>query len=146
MGLIPDPHHHRLHLVHVGLPGNVTAVATQLDGAMRGCTWLVCSDTPLEEFLARENYEIPDGTPVIRLDLTGDETYFARVSGGPHWQHDVPAGHIRPPLGHSRPYAGEPWTALTGWYVALDVYVDLAPSAGVVIEHTGHRASAPSRP
>lgn len=61
MGLIPDPFRHRLHLVHVGLPGNITALATQLDGRPRGSTGLIVSDTPLEKFLARGNYETPPG-------------------------------------------------------------------------------------
>lgn len=134
MGLIPDPCRYRLHLVQVGLPGNVTAVATQLDGAMHGSIWTISSDTPLPEFLARSAYEIPDNTPLIRLDLTGDDTYFAHVIGGAHWDPYVPAGHVRPLLGQVRRYDGEPWTAMPHCYIAPDVYADLAPSAGVVVE------------
>lgn len=134
MGLIPDPLRYRLHLVQVGLPGNVSAVATQLDGAMCGSTWTIHSDTPLPQFLARPNYEIPAGTPVVRLDLTGEDVYFARVAAGPRWDSDLSPGQVRPPLGAARRHHGEPWTAMPDWSVAPDVYAALVPSTGVVVE------------
>lgn len=143
MGLIPDQRQFRLRLAQVGLSNNVSAVVTQLDGVMRGSTWEVSSATSLEEFLARPNYEIPDGTPVIRLDRTGDDVYFARVSCGPAWDYRLVDGHVESLLGRPRRYAGQPWTAMRHWSVALDVYLDLAPSAGVVIERlSGKRLPA----
>lgn len=134
MNLIPGVHRYRLHLVQVGLAGTVSAVATHLDGALRGSTWTITCDTPLPEFLARPNYEIPAGTPLIRLDLTGDDVYFARVAGGPGWDPDQRPGYVQPPLGTSRRHDGEPWTAMPGWSVSSDVYAVLAPTAGVVVE------------
>lgn len=134
MGPIPDPHRYRLHLVQVGLPGNVSAAATQLDGGMRRSTWTITSDTPLPEFLARPNYEIPAATPLIRLDLIGYDVYFDRVFGGPRWDPYLRRGHVRPPLGTARRHDGESWTAMPGWSVAPDVYAALVPTAGVVVE------------
>ncbi|WP_370973935.1 hypothetical protein [Amycolatopsis sp. cg9] len=135
MGLIPDRHRNRLLLVQVGLAGNVSAAATQLDGAMRGTTWTVISDTPLAEFLARPNHDVPDPTPLIRLDLTGDDFYFAHLAGGPTWDTNLRPGQVRPRLGEPRRHAGEQWTAMPGWGLAPDVYAALAPSAGVVVEN-----------
>lgn len=134
MGLITDTHRYRLHLVQVGMPGNVSAAATQLDGAMRGSIWTIHSDTSLPQFLARPNYEIPAGTPVIRLDLTGEDVYFARVAAGPHWDSNLSSGQVRPPLGAVRRHDGEPWTAMPDWSVAPDVYAALVPGTGVVVE------------
>jgi hypothetical protein len=110
------------------------ATTSNRNGAARDSTWTITSDVPLSELLARPTYEIPDGTPLIRLDLTADDVYFTDFIGGPHWDAYVPAGHVRPPLGQVRPYAGETWTDMARWWVALDVYVDLAPTAGVVVE------------
>lgn len=135
MGMTPDPGRYRLRLVQVGLPGNLSAAATQLDSPGRGSPWTFTSDASLAEFLARPNYEIPDGTPVIRLDLTGDDTYFTRLARGPYWAADLRPRQVRPPLGTARRHDGEPWTAMAGWWLAPDVYAALAPTAGVVVEN-----------
>ncbi|WNV83132.1 hypothetical protein [Umezawaea sp. Da 62-37] len=131
---ISGAHRYRLHLVQVGLADNVSAVATHLTGALHGSTWTITSDTPLPEFLARPHHEIPVGTPLIRLDLTGDDLYFARVAGGPRWDLDLRPGHVPPPLGIPRRHDGQPWTAMPGWPVALDVYAELAPMVCVVVK------------
>ncbi len=133
MSLTPDPFHHRIHLIQVGPYGSVSAIAEQLDGASRG-NWNVTSSGPLEEFLARPNYEIPDGTPLIRLDLSGLDVYRTRVVGGPGWLAEIPPGHIEVSPGRYRRYAGESWHQLSYGWLAGDVYADLAPSAGVVVE------------
>lgn len=140
MGLKREQSRQRLRLVQVGLPGNVSAAATHLDGAGRGSAWTIMSDSPLPEFLARPNFEIPDGTPLVRLDLTGEDVYFDRLAHGPYWDADLRPGQVRPPLSSVRRHDGEPWTAMPGWWLAPDVYAALAPSAGVVIENAAdHR-------
>jgi hypothetical protein len=140
--LTPDPPRYRLELVQVGLGEAVSAAATQLDGAMRG-SWLVTSHLPLEEFLALDTYEIPAGTPLVRLDRADDDVFFSQVLSGPHWLESLPAGHVQRPLGQPQRYAGEPWSDMPRWYVAPDVYAALAPTAGVVIEHLA--GNAPTR-
>lgn len=129
----PGPFQHRLHLVQVGLLGNVSAIAEQVNGACRG-VGTIRSDTPLEEFLARPNFDIPDGTPLIRLDLTSEEVFWDRVFSGPSWLAEVPPGHVELSIGQHQRYAGEPWDRLAGKWVASDVYAELATKVGVVVE------------
>ena len=144
------PFHDRIHLVQVGPYGDISAIAEQLDGACLG-RWNVTSSASLEEFLARPGYEFPQGTPLIRLDLSGLHIYRTRVIGGPGWLAEIPAGHVEMSPGRYRRYAGECWEQLSGSWLAGDVYADLAPAAGVIVERlagqtTRYRSSSrPSR-
>jgi hypothetical protein len=115
-----------LNLVQVSLLGTVSAAASD--------RWTIISHDTLPEFLARADYEVPDGTPLIRLDLTGDTVYFDRLCSGPHWDVDLRRGQVRPPLGEPRRYEGETWTQMRGWWLAPNVYAKIAPTAGVVVE------------
>lgn len=141
MSTTSDPFHYRIHLVQVGPYGSVSAIAEQLDGACLG-RWNVTSDAPLAEFLSRPGYEVPDGTPLIRLDLSGPEVR-TRVSAGPGWLADIPAGHIEPSPGRYERYGGQTWDQLSGSWLAGDVYADLAPAAGVVVERAGSTPCPP---
>ena len=138
-----EPLRSRLELVQVGLGDNVSAAVSRIDGKLRS-RGLVISHLPLAEFLAEESYEVPEGTPLVRLDLTGDEIYFAQVLAGPHWLETLAPGNIRPPLREPQRYAGETWSDMPRWYVAPDVYAALAPAAGVVIEHLAGNTPAVS--
>lgn len=135
MGLNRAPQRRRVHLVQVGLLGTVSAAAHDRQ--------TIISSNTLPEFLARADYEIPDGTPLIRLDLTGDTVYFDRLCSGPHWDGDLRRGQIRPRLGEPRHYQDEAWTQMRGWWVAPDVYAKIAPTAGVVVERLPCSSEAP---
>ncbi|MEU7477053.1 hypothetical protein AB0A63_13785 [Lentzea sp. NPDC042327] len=131
--------------MQVGLAGNVSAAAHQLTGSMRG-PWEIVSSISLEEFLARPYYEIPDGTPVIRLDLTGHGVTFANVFNGPRWTPTLRAGQVQPSLTvESRRHNGEAWTTMRDWWAAPDVYAALAPSAGIVVERLPSNRATPPR-
>jgi len=141
VGLKTDPLRYRLHLVQVGLAGNISAAATQLDGALRGpCA--ISSAVSVEEFLGRPNYEVPDGTPLIRLDRVDADFYFTQLAGGPDWNAQIRPGHVHPILSASRRYRGEPWTVMRGWWIAPDVYASVAATVGVVVENAADRRKA----
>jgi hypothetical protein len=148
----PAPRRYRVHLIQVGRADNVTAVATQFDGARAGELRDISSPVTLQEFLRRPNFEIPDGTPVVRLDLTDDAEFWRHFRQGPHLNGTQPLGTVSPP-GSTMPsaYAGEAPAELHGWRVAADVYGQLAAQAGLIVEHTtgsvaaaGHPESLPS--
>ncbi|UUV32117.1 hypothetical protein NQK81_01330 [Amycolatopsis roodepoortensis] len=141
MVLTPDPFRYRLHLVQVGLAGNISAAATRLDGATRVPS-AISSAVSMEEFLSRPNYEVPDGTPLIRLDRVDADFYIARHAGGPDWNAHIRPGYVHPVLGTPRRYRGEPWTAMPGWWIAPDVYAAIAATVGVVVENAADRRKA----
>lgn len=143
MSPVPDPLRFRLELVQVGRGDTVSAAVSRIDGNVHA-RGLITSNLSLEAFLASDIYEIPEGAPLVRLDLTGDEIYFSRVMAGPHWLGTLAAGNAQPPRRDPQRYAGESWSDMPGWYVAPDVYAALAPDAGVVIEHLAGNAPARS--
>jgi hypothetical protein len=133
----PAPRRYRVHLIQVGRGDNVTAVAALLDGARVDELWNIKSPATLQEFLQEPDFEIPDGTPIVRLDLTDDAEFWRHFREGPHLRSTQPLGTVSPP-GADAPsaYARETPAELHGWWVAADVYGQLAAQAGLVVEHT----------
>lgn len=139
----PDRQRYRVHLVQVGLAGNVTAVVTRTPDrgdTEAADTWDVTTSATLEEFLQRPNYEFPQDTPIVRLDLTDDIAFWKHLREGPHLQGALPLGTVVAARSseHCR-YANESAAELRGWSVAADVYGRLAGQAGLVVEHLAMR-------
>ncbi|MBP2323485.1 hypothetical protein JOF56_003870 [Kibdelosporangium banguiense] len=133
----PASRRYRVHLIQAGRADHVTAVAALLDGAHADELRNISSPATLQEFLQQPDFEIPDGTPIIRLDLTDDAEFWRHFRQGPHLNSTQPLGTVSPP-GTDAPiaYAGQTATELHGWWVAADVYGQLAAQAGLVVEHT----------
>ncbi|RSM83232.1 hypothetical protein DMH04_24215 [Kibdelosporangium aridum] len=138
----PALRRYRVHLIQVGQADNVTAVATPLDGTRADEPRNISSPVTLQKFLQQPDFEIPDGTPIVRLDLTGDAEFWRHFRRGPHLNNTLPLGTVSPP-GSNAPsaYAGQTPTELHGWWVAADVYGQLVAQAGLVVEHTNPKPS-----
>jgi hypothetical protein len=94
------------------------------------------TDGTLDEFLARDDIDVPPGTPMVRLDHAGYARAAAFMLFGPTLDAALPAGMIDAGEGSIRSYRDEWWSEI-GWStkVASDIYVLLAHQAGIPVSY-----------
>jgi hypothetical protein len=97
----------------------------------------------LGELLARDEFELPADTPVVRADLALPEAFEDFRRRGPFEQPELPTGIVKEIGEPARRYDGEAWDTLGALtYVATDVYLQLARQAGIPVQTVAEARSS----